>query len=134
MTDEPGIFDVMYSTRAMRRLKPDVVPEELLLKLIDAANQAPSGSNAQTARWLVVREREQVRRIAELNRKAIEAYTASAAHAEFQETNKGSLTPGKIADLVVLGDDVFALPPERIRDVKVDVTIVGGRVVYHRGP
>jgi len=75
MTDEPGIFEVMYSTRAMRRLKPDAVPEELLLKLIDAANQAPSGSNAQTARWLVVRDREQVRRIAELNRKAIEAYT-----------------------------------------------------------
>ncbi|MYJ76468.1 MAG: nitroreductase family protein, partial [Gammaproteobacteria bacterium] len=48
----------MYNCRAMRRLKPDPVPEELLLKLIDAANQAPTGSNAQGARWIVVRDGE----------------------------------------------------------------------------
>jgi len=67
-------------------------------------------------------------------REAMEAYTTGAAYAEFRETDKGNLTPGKLADLVVLSDDVLALPPERIRDVKVDVTIVGGRAVYRRGP
>ena len=41
---------VLYSSRAMRRLEPEPVPEALLLKLIDAANQAPSGSNAQQTR------------------------------------------------------------------------------------
>lgn len=74
MPDEPGLFEVMYSTRAMRRLKPDPVPEDLILRLIDAAHQAPSASNLQNARWLVVRDREQVRRIAELNRRAVAAY------------------------------------------------------------
>jgi nitroreductase len=74
MTSEPGLFEVMYSSRAMRRLKADPVPEELLLRLIDAANQAPSGSNLQNGRWLIVRDPERKRRIADLNRAAVEAY------------------------------------------------------------
>ena len=71
MTAEPGIFEVMYTTRAMRRIKPDPVPEELLLKLVDAANQAASASNAQRARWIVVRDPEQRAHIAELNKAAV---------------------------------------------------------------
>lgn len=63
---------------------------------------------------------------------AIRAYTAGAAYAEFQEKEKGTLSPGKLADLVILGEDVFAVPPERLRDVRVETTIVGGRVVYER--
>ncbi len=74
MTNEPGLFEVMYSSRAMRRLKADPVPEELLLRLIDAANQAPSGSNLQNGRWLIVRDPERKKRIADLNRAAVEAY------------------------------------------------------------
>ncbi len=71
MTD---LFDVMYNCRAMRRLDTKPVPEELLLKLIDAANQAPSGSNAQRARWIIVRDAEQRKRLAVLNKKAVEDY------------------------------------------------------------
>jgi predicted amidohydrolase YtcJ len=63
---------------------------------------------------------------------AIEAYTLGSAYAEFQETEKGSLTPGKLADLVVLSEDVFAVPPESLRGVKVQATVVGGRVVFRR--
>ena len=55
MADEMGVFEVMYNSRAMRRLKEDPVPEDLLVKLIDAGNQAPSGSGRQAARWIVVR-------------------------------------------------------------------------------
>jgi nitroreductase len=68
------LFDVMHHCRAMRRLLPDPVPEDLLVRLVDAANQAPSGSNAQPARWIVVRDAEQRRRIAELNLSAVQAY------------------------------------------------------------
>ena len=64
---------------------------------------------------------------------AIEAYTAGAAYAEFQEKEKGRLVPGQLADLVILDEDPFAVPPERIRDVRVLTTIVGGRVVFERG-
>jgi len=72
MTEEMGIFDVIYHCRAMRRLKPDPVPEEMLLKLIDAANQAPTASNRQPTRWLVIRDPEQKAKIAEINRRAVE--------------------------------------------------------------
>ncbi len=74
MSEEMGIFDVMYHCRAMRRLHPTEVPEELLVKLIDAANQAPSGSNRQSARWIVVRDAEQKMKLAELNKKSVDAY------------------------------------------------------------
>lgn len=63
---------------------------------------------------------------------AIEAYTMGSAFAEFQENQKGSLTPGKLADMVIVSDDLFAIDPKHIRDVQVDATIVGGRVVWTR--
>ena len=61
---------------------------------------------------------------------AIEAYTLGAAFAEFQEHEKGSITPGKLADMVILNDNIFELKPEAIRNVKVKTTILGGKVVY----
>lgn len=76
MATEMGIFEVMYNCRAMRRIKPDPVPEEMLLRLIDAANQAPSGSNAQNGRWMVVRDPAQKAKLAELNHRAVTAYAA----------------------------------------------------------
>lgn len=57
------LFEVMYSCRAMRRLKPDPVPEELLVQLVDAAIQSPSGGNAQTWRFVIVRDRTRMREI-----------------------------------------------------------------------
>lgn len=60
----------------------------------------------------------------------IEAYTLGSAYAEFQEYEKGSLTPGKLADLVLLSDDIFTIAPEKIRDVRVLKTVVGGKVVF----
>lgn len=61
---------------------------------------------------------------------AIEAYTMGSAYAEFAENEKGSLAPGKLADIVILDSDLFALPAEKIRDARVQFTIVGGKVVY----
>jgi predicted amidohydrolase YtcJ len=61
---------------------------------------------------------------------AIEAYTMGAAFAEFQENKKGSITPGKLADMVILNENIFDLKPEAIRNVKVKTTILGGKVIY----
>ena len=61
---------------------------------------------------------------------AVEAYTMGSAYAEFQEKEKGSITVGKLADFVVLSDDIFKIPPVAIKDVKVEATFVGGKVVY----
>jgi predicted amidohydrolase YtcJ len=63
---------------------------------------------------------------------ALSAYTAGSAYAEFQELEKGAIARGRLADLVILSDDIFNIPPASIRDVRVLTTIVGGRVVYQR--
>jgi nitroreductase len=74
MTESMDLFDAMYNCRAMRRLDSREVPEEMLLKLIDAANQAPSGSNMQNGRWLIVRDPEVKKALADLNRIGVEGY------------------------------------------------------------
>ena len=61
---------------------------------------------------------------------ALMAFTRNAARAEFMEHEKGSIEPGKLADLVVLDRNIFAMAPERITDARVVLTVVGGRVVY----
>jgi predicted amidohydrolase YtcJ len=61
---------------------------------------------------------------------AIEAYTMGSAYAEFQENEKGSITPGKLADFALLSDDIFSIAPEKIRDVRVLKTFVGGKLVF----
>jgi len=74
MSETMDLFDAMYNCRAMRRIESREVPEEMLLKLIDAANQAPSGSNMQNGRWLIVRDPKIKKALADLNRKGVEAY------------------------------------------------------------
>jgi predicted amidohydrolase YtcJ len=63
---------------------------------------------------------------------ALRAMTLGGAALTFEEDSKGSLEPGKLADLVVLEEDILTCAPERIRDMEVALTIVGGRVVYRR--
>jgi predicted amidohydrolase YtcJ len=63
---------------------------------------------------------------------AVHAYTMGSAYASMEERSKGSLEPGKLADLAVLSDDIFEVEPEKIADAKVDVTILGGKVIYQR--
>jgi predicted amidohydrolase YtcJ len=65
---------------------------------------------------------------------AVTAYTAGSAFAEFQDREKGTLTRGKLADLVILSDDIFSIPPAKLKDVQVLTTVVGGRVVHQRRP
>ena len=61
---------------------------------------------------------------------AVEAYTMGSAYAEFQEKEKGSITPGKVADMVLLSDDIFTIDPVTIRDVKIMTTWMGGKTVW----
>jgi len=63
---------------------------------------------------------------------AIRAYTIENAYAAFEENEKGSITPGKLADFVVLSEDILTIDPILIENVKVDMTILGGRSIYKR--
>jgi predicted amidohydrolase YtcJ len=64
---------------------------------------------------------------------ALTAYTRDAAYAEFEENAKGTLEPGKLADVIVLSQDLFAIKPLEIRKTIVVLTIVGGKIVYQDG-
>lgn len=61
---------------------------------------------------------------------ALYSYTMACAWAAFEENDKGSLTPGKLADIVVLSNDILQCPEDKIRDTRVDYTIVGGQVAW----
>jgi len=63
---------------------------------------------------------------------AVRAYTLGAAYASFDEKLKGSIEAGKLADLVVLSDDIFELDPVQVEKTKVEMTIFDGKVIYQR--
>jgi predicted amidohydrolase YtcJ len=65
---------------------------------------------------------------------SLRAYTVNNAWAEGEEGRKGQLIRGQLADLVVLDQDLFAIAPERIKDTKALLTIVGGRIVHAAAP
>jgi predicted amidohydrolase YtcJ len=64
---------------------------------------------------------------------AIKGYTWNAAYAGHREKTEGSLQPGKLADLIVVSQDVFKVNPLKIGKTTVLLTMVGGRVVYKSG-
>jgi predicted amidohydrolase YtcJ len=65
---------------------------------------------------------------------SLRSYTVNNAWAEGEEANKGSLTAGKLADLVIIDRDLFAIPPAQIKEAKVLLTMVGGRVTHAVAP
>ncbi len=67
-------FETLFSARAMRRYSGEPIPEDLLLRLLEAAHAGPSGSNRQSRHWIVVRDSAQKQRLAELNRRFVSRY------------------------------------------------------------
>ena len=63
---------------------------------------------------------------------AVYTFTMAGAFASFEEDIKGSIEEGKMADMVVLSENIFDISEEKIKDVKVDMTIFNGKVVYER--
>ena len=63
---------------------------------------------------------------------ALRLYTSAASRYTFEEARKGTIEPGKLADMVVLSADYTAVPEEQIKDIKADMTLVGGKVVFQR--
>jgi predicted amidohydrolase YtcJ len=65
---------------------------------------------------------------------ALASYTINGAYSAFEEGVKGSITPGKYADIVVLSKDIMTVPADQILETEVLYTIVGGEVRFRRDP
>ncbi|UCD09265.1 MAG: amidohydrolase [Dehalococcoidales bacterium] len=64
--------------------------------------------------------------------RALKMYTLNAAYVSFEEEEKGTISEGKLADLVLLSDNPTTVPPEQLKDITVEMTVVGGEVVWER--
>jgi hypothetical protein len=60
--------------------------------------------------------------------------TRAAARFSFDEKNRGSIEVGKLGDFVVLDDHILTCPPARLRSIRPEMTVIGGRVAYGRAP
>lgn len=65
---------------------------------------------------------------------ALRLYTVNSAYQQFDEDKLGSLEEGKLADMVVLGEDILTVPTDKIKDISIDLTIIDGRVVFVKEP
>jgi nitroreductase len=119
---EIGLFDAMYSARALRRLKPDPVPEDIITKVLDAAIRAPSGGNAQNWIFIVVRDEAQRHRLGAVYRKAsdevAEIYAARGRPPHLTEDQYHRLMAGGAYLWDHIGDaPVLLVPCLRQRDM-----------------
>ena len=117
------LLDVMATMRAMRRLKPDPVPDEILVKIVEAATWAPSGSNSQGFQFVVVTDRGQMARLAELWSKCVDDYLATAGTAVPAAT-MGEEGAEKLKQALLFQRDHFAETP----------AVVVACYAYGRGP
>ena len=81
MPEEIGMFEAIYTQRAIRYLKPDPVPEESIIKLVESATKAPSGTNRQPWKFIVIRSPELKQRIGEYYKRSWDAAYANRATA-----------------------------------------------------
>ena len=63
---------------------------------------------------------------------AIKCYTINSAYASFEENIKGSIEAGKLADLIVLSDDILTIDPVKIKDAQVEMTVFDGKIIYSK--
>lgn len=139
---QPGVYEAMQTLRAVRRLRPDPVPDEVLRRVLDAACQAPTGGNRQPFRIVVVRDREAMAALGRLYSAAWYAYVETYrvltrdAPPAMQAEGERMLTSGNrladhFAETPVLL--VFCFDPRQmaITDAKLPrVSVVGGASIY----
>ena len=65
-------------------------------------------------------------------KEALRSYTLNAAYAAFEENNKGSIEKGKLVDFTILSHDIMSIPEDSILNTKIEMTIIGGKIVYSR--
>lgn len=100
---EVGLFEAMYTARALRKLKPDPVPQELILRILDAGARAGSGGNAQGWAFIVVRDAAQRRKLGEIYRRGsdisakVYALRGRPPHLSEEQFQRMMTAPGHIS-------------------------------------
>lgn len=140
MTSEPvgmDLFEVLYNCRAMRRLDTREVPEELLVRLVEAANQAASGGNRQRGRWIVVRDAERKAEIARLNREVSADFVQGRIDRGEELPHHDAATRSRMLDAVLhLADNMQTYPALIVACLEFDeppaddaaISAVGGSI------
>lgn len=144
-----GLFEAIQTARALRRFKPDPVPDDVMTKVLEAGLKAPSGSNEQTWLFVVVKDKEQRRKIGDIYRKGgqiLMALYANRVKPEHMDQNQyDKLTASAfylidhMADAPVLllaclqpgqvGAQPVQLPPEAVAAMK-NLARMGGSSIY----
>lgn len=118
-------FDTLYKSDAVVSFSTDAPIEDVnpFLNIYSAVNRL--GLDNKTGDVYLANERMSVE-------DSIDAYTFKSAYNEFKEDIKGKLKPGFLADLIVIDKDIFTIDPLDIKDIVVDMTMIGGKIVYEK--
>ena len=134
VADMDAMFDAYASCLAqMLEWARDTYPkgDYMLLKtLVDAGIPVAIGSDGAMNPFLNIQLATNHGSESITRDHAVEAYTRMSAYAEMQEKEKGTIAPGKLADLAVLSQDIFTVPATRLPDTRSILTILNGKVVY----
>jgi nitroreductase len=93
------VYEALYTTRAMRRLKPDPIPESVQAKILDAAIRAPTGGNAQNWRFLLVDDKTLIGHLAEIYQRCITQLWTTFYKERLDKANANPELPASISDL-----------------------------------
>ena len=107
---EFDLFEAIYTTRAMRRLKPDPVPREIILKIIEAATMAPSNSNRQPWIFVVVTAPETRQFVAQRYKQAWETYYLTAEKRQFLKTQPDTPEAKNLRSAIYLANHLDEVP------------------------
>jgi len=107
MHDTVGLLEAMSTTRSIRRFRPDPIPDDLLHSVLEAATWAPSGSNSQSWRLVVVRDPEKRRRIGDLYRQGLSEFYPADRLASETDPARARMMTGSL----YLGEHIGTEPP-----------------------
>lgn len=111
---ESPVFEVMATMRAMHRLRPDPLPDELLGRLVEAATWAPSASNAQAYSFVVVTDRAQMTRLAVLRRRCVDTHLNSPGTNRLAPEHMDKASWDRMDEAIAYQRDHFEEPPALI--------------------
>ena len=131
----PADVDRMAALNVMASVQPSAVPSIDGLRALTGKGVRLALGSGWPAAPLNPMVTLQAAALAQLTAaEALSAQTRGSTFAEFQESEKGTIARGALADMVILSDDILSIPAARLTDVRVLTTMVGGKIVHQRNP